>query len=158
MPFQILINIFIAVLWMFLQNDWSASTFTLGYLLGLGLIFMFRRSFNHSFYLRRVWALFVLFLIFNKELIHSSVVVIGQILRPKLNINPGIFQFDTELKSNWEITTLALLLMLTPGSVVMEVSPNGQTFYMHAMDIPISSDMVLSSKERFERAIMEVTR
>ena len=88
----------------------------------------------------------------------STIVVTGQILRPKLNITPGIFKLDTELESNWEITTLALLFMLTPGSVVVEVSPDSNTFYMHAMDIPVSSDMVLASKEKFEKAIMEVTR
>ncbi|QQK75027.1 Na+/H+ antiporter subunit E [Salicibibacter cibarius] len=158
MPFQILINLIIAFLWVTLQDDWSLPTFTLGYLLGLAILFLMRRFFNEKFYLHRIWALIVLFLIFMWELIHSTIVVTGQILRPKLNITPGIFKLETELESNWEITTLALLFMLTPGSVVVEVSPDRRTFYMHAMDIPISSDMVIASHTRFERAIMEVTR
>ncbi|AXF57274.1 Na+/H+ antiporter subunit E [Salicibibacter kimchii] len=158
MPFQILINLLIAFLWVTLQDDWSLPTFTLGYLLGLAIVFLLRRFFNEKFYLHRVWAIFVLFLIFLWELIHSTIVVTGQILRPKLNITPGVFKLETELESNWEITTLALLFMLTPGSVVIEVSPDRRTFYMHAMDIPISSDMVLASHVRFEKAIMEVTR
>ncbi len=40
----------------------------------------------------------------------------------------------------------------------MEVSPDGKTFYVHAMDIPESRDVVLQAKAVFEKAIMEVTR
>ena len=51
-----------------------------------------------------------------------------------------------------------MLLTLTPGSVVMEVNPEGDMFYIHAMDIEKSKEDVLRSIERFEKAIMEVTR
>ncbi|SDJ03494.1 Na+/H+ antiporter subunit E [Natribacillus halophilus] len=158
MAFQILINLIIALLWVSLQDDWSLPSFTMGYLLGLAIVFLMRRFFNEKFYLHRAWAIVVLLYLFIKELILSTIVVTGQILRPRLNITPGIFKLETDLESNWEITTLALLFMLTPGSVVVEVSPDRRTFYMHAMDIPVSSDMVLASHERFEKAIMEVTR
>ncbi|EZH65051.1 monovalent cation/H+ antiporter subunit E [Bacillaceae bacterium JMAK1] len=158
MPVQILLNLFIAALWMFLQDDWSISTFTLGYLLGLLLIWMTRRFFDQPFYLRRIWALIALLVLFIRELISSSILITRQILRPKLNITPGIFTLETTLETDLEITVLALLLMLTPGSVVIEVSEDGKTFYMHAMDIPDSSDMALRSKDKFEKAIMGVTR
>ena len=51
-----------------------------------------------------------------------------------------------------------MLITLTPGSVVMEISPNGKIFYIHAMDIPESSDAVLRSRDKFEAAIKKVTR
>lgn len=34
MAFQILLNLMIAFLWMFLNNDWTASGFIVGYVLG----------------------------------------------------------------------------------------------------------------------------
>lgn len=88
----------------------------------------------------------------------SSYTVLKQIMTPKLNITPGIFTYETQLETDWEITALALLLTLTPGSVVMEVNPEGDTFYIHAMDIETSKDAVLRSIGKFEQAIMEVTR
>ena len=51
-----------------------------------------------------------------------------------------------------------MLITLTPGSVVMEISPDGKTLYVHAMDIPESSDAVLKSTKAFEKAIKDVTR
>ena len=57
-----------------------------------------------------------------------------------------------------EVTTLAMLLTLTPGSVVMEVTPEGNMFYIHGMDLEQSKDALLQSLAKFEKAIMEVTR
>ena len=97
-------------------------------------------------------------LLFNWELLLSSYSVLKQIMTPNLTITPGIFTYKTELKGDWEVTALALLLTLTPGSVVMEVSEEGDLFYIHAMDMEESKDAVIRSIGKFEQAIMEVTR
>ena len=158
MPIQLLINIFIALLWMFLNDTWSILSLFTGYLVGLVVILSMRKFFPTRFYIITLFAVVKLFFVFIRELISSSVLVIRQILRPKLNITPGIFTMKTELEGEWEITLLALLLSLTPGSVVLEVSPDNKTFYIHAMDIPASSNAVLQAKDSFEKAIREVTR
>ena len=62
------------------------------------------------------------------------------------------------MKSDVEVTMLSLLLTLTPGSVVMEVSPEGDTLYIHAMDVEQSRDGLIKQLKNFEKAIMEVTR
>ncbi|WP_078382201.1 Na+/H+ antiporter subunit E [Sutcliffiella halmapala] len=158
MPVQLLINLTIAFLWMFLNDAWNVLTFFSGYLVGLAIIFGMRRFFPTSFYLKTIFAIIKLFLVFLRELISSSVLVISQIMQPKLKIRPGVFTIKTELEGEWEITLLALLLTLTPGSVVLEVSQSGKEFTIHAMDIPASSDSVRRAKDTFERAIKEVTR
>lgn len=157
---QLLLNILIAFLWVLLQDEDSFQFSTLfgGFLIGLGIIYVMRRFFFKEFYLRRVYAAFKLLLIFIRELITSSVLIITQILSPRINITPGIFTYKTKLKGDWEITALSLLLMLTPGSVVIEVSPSNDVFYIHAMDIPKSKNAVLRAMTKFENAIMEVTR
>ncbi|MEG6522289.1 Na+/H+ antiporter subunit E [Desulfotomaculum sp. 1211_IL3151] len=158
LPAQVLLNLFIAFLWMFLQDEWKVLTFFSGYLIGMALIFSMRRFFSTVFYAKRLIAVVKLFFIFIKELVLSSILVIRQILRPRINITPGIFRLTTELKGDWEITTLTLLLTLTPGSVVMEVVPEENLCYIHVMDIPESRDAVLHATKSFEKAIMEVTR
>src|SRR5699024_12591069 len=61
--------------------------------------------------------------------------VLKTILTPKLDLKPGIFRYETVLRGEWEVPLIALLLTLTPGSVVMEVMPEGNVFYVHAMEI-----------------------
>lgn len=158
MPMQVLVNLFIGFLWMFLQDNWSVLTFFSGYLFGLIVLFILRRYFPTKFYPVTLLAILKLFVVFIYELFTSSILVIRQVMRPKMNITPGIFTLETELEGDLEITLLALLLTLTPGSVVVEVSSDNKRFYIHAMDIPESSDAVLRSKTKFEDAIKKVTR
>ncbi|MBK1678693.1 Na+/H+ antiporter subunit E, partial [Rhodospirillum rubrum] len=107
MGHQILLNIIIAVVWMFLNNNWSPQQFIVGYLIGILLIYLLRRFWPNDFYLRKLWSVILLLLLFLSELFKSSITVIGQIIRPKLNVRPGIFAYTTELKSDWEITVLS---------------------------------------------------
>lgn len=160
MPAQFLINLLIAFLWMmFVDEDvLRFSTFFTGFIVGALIVFLMHRFFGEQFYLRRFYAVVKLVLIFNSELIQSSVFVIKHILSPKVHIKPGIFRYETVLRGEWEVPALALLLTLTPGSVVMEVSPEGNVFYIHAMDIEQSRDDLIRSLGKFEKAIMEVTR
>lgn len=160
MSFQFLLNLFIAFLWMLLidEDELRFSTFFVGFLVGIVIVFFMRRFFDQQFYLRRLFLVFKLIFIFISELFQSSVFVLKHILSPKLNLKPGIFTYETALRSDWEVTTLALLLTLTPGSVVMEVTPEGNVFYIHAMDLENSRDFLVRSLKKFEKAIMEVTR
>ena len=160
MPAQLLLNLFIAFLWMLLmdEDELKFTTFFAGFLVGIGIIFFMHRFFGTQFYLRRLYATIKLLFIFISELTKSSIVVLKQILSPKLKIKPGIFKYETVLESDSEVTMLSLLLTLTPGSVVMEVSPEGNVLYIHAMDVEKSRDGLLMQLHNFERAIMEVTR
>lgn len=160
MPAQFLFNLFIAFLWMLLQDEDELyiTTFFGGFLVGIGILFLMHRFFGTQFYLKRLFSIVKLIFIFISELATSSVLISSQILSPKLKIKPGIFTYRTELRGDFEITTLAMLLTLTPGSVVMEVNPEGDMFYIHAMDIEKSKADVLRSIKNFEKAIMEVTR
>ncbi|MFA1819393.1 Na+/H+ antiporter subunit E [Virgibacillus oceani] len=160
MPAQFLTNLFIAFLWMLLmdENEWHFSTFFAGYLVGILIVFVMHRFFGAQFYLRRFFALIKLILIFIRELSSSSVFVIKHIVKKEVTVKPGIFYYETDLRGEWEVTLLALLLTLTPGSVVMEVTPEGDAFYVHAMDIKESRENLLRSLAKFEKAIMEVLR
>ncbi|GIQ70147.1 Na(+)/H(+) antiporter subunit E [Xylanibacillus composti] len=158
MAIQLLMNMLIAFVWMFFHNAWDFGTFVLGYLVGLGLLFTLRRFLPNELYFRRAYAIVKLILLFIKELVLSSWFVIREVLRPKLNIRPGIIAVPTRLKSDWEITTFACLITLTPGTLALEVSPEGDVLYIHSMDIPDTEEVVRQMKETFEEAIMEVTR
>lgn len=160
MAMQFILNLFIATLWLLLQDEVTPqfSTFLMGFVVGMGILYAMHRFYGNQFYMRRVFSIIKLLWLFNWELFLSSYSVLRQITTPKLNITPGIFTYKTVLEGDWEITALALLLTLTPGSVVMEVSEEGDVFYIHAMDIEQSKDAVIRSIGKFEQAIMEVTR
>nr|WP_279402050.1 Na+/H+ antiporter subunit E [Piscibacillus salipiscarius] len=107
---------------------------------------------------RTSWKIISLILLFIKELIISTWNIVKLVYKPKLDVEPGIFALPTELRSNWEITLLANLISLTPGTLSVAVSDDYTTIYIHAMDMPDVEEEINEIKNTFERAIMEVTR
>lgn len=117
MAIQIIFNLLIAVLWMFMTESYTFVTFLIGYIIGIALLFLLRRFIPDAFYFKRVLLMIKLILLFLKELIGSTWQIAKLVYKPKLNVEPGIFALPTELRTNWEITLLANLISLTPGTL-----------------------------------------
>ncbi|QKP73245.1 Na+/H+ antiporter subunit E [Bacillus amyloliquefaciens] len=158
MAFQLLLNVLLAVCWMLLTNSLSAAGFMTGFIAGLAALFFFRRFFSRPFYIWKIWSVIKLALIFIKELYLANVSVLKTVISPKLNIRPGIFAFKTELTEDWEITLLSLLITLTPGTLVMDISDDRSILYIHAMDIEDAEKAIHDIRVSFEKAIQEVSR
>ncbi|XQY91231.1 Na+/H+ antiporter subunit E [Metabacillus sp. HB246100] len=158
MAFQILLNFFLAFIWMFLSNDYSSLAFFKGFFFGGLVIVVLRRFFTHRIYFLNIIAVIKLLFIFLSELIKSNFAVLKVILSPKLTIQPGIFALETDLEKDWEITILSNLITLTPGTLVVEVSEDNKTLYIHAMDIGDVEQAKLDIKNTFEKAIKDVSR
>lgn len=158
MSFQILLNVFLAFLWMFLSSNYSVSRFIIGYLLGLLVIIALRKFFKNRLYIDRVWATVKLTILFIKELILANVSVLKLVIQPKLQLQPAFFKYDTVLQEEWEITLLSSLITLTPGTVVVHVSDDSKSLFIHVIDSNDIDETIDSIKNSFEKAILEVSR
>ena len=158
MAFQILLNFFLALLWMFLSGNFSANGFLIGFILGALALFMMRRFFTGRLYLERVWSVIKLALLFIKELVLANIAVLKVVLRPKLEMQPAFFKYETALTQEWELTLLSSLITLTPGTVVVHISDDNKFLYIHAIDAADIDETVASIRDSFEKAILEVSR
>jgi multicomponent Na+:H+ antiporter subunit E len=158
MAFQVLLNILIAVIWMFLQNSYTFPDFLIGYLIGILVLFLLRRFLVFDFYFRRVWAIIKLLWLFLIELIKANIDVVRVVLKPKMDIEPGIVACRTKLETEFEISILAALISLTPGTVSMDFSEDNKTIFIHSIDVPDKEEMIEEIHMTFERAILEVTK
>ncbi|MEK5147848.1 MAG: Na+/H+ antiporter subunit E [Psychrobacillus psychrotolerans] len=158
MAFQILLNVLIALTWMFLSVSFKPTTFIVGYLIGLLMLFMLRKSFSSRFYMDRLWAVVKLTSLFLKELVMSNFSVLKLIIQPTMPIRPAIFAMPTVLEQDWEITLLSSLITLTPGTVVIDISDDNKTLYIHSLDFEDIDEAIDSIRNTFEKAILEVSR
>ena len=158
MALQILLNFFLAFVWMFMTVSFSPAGFAIGFIVGLGIIILMRRFFSYRLYTSRIWAVISLILLFFKELLMSSIQVLRIVIKPKMNLKPAIFELETELEQDWEITLLSALITLTPGTLVVGISNDQKRLYIHALDFDDIDEAVNSIKDTFERAILEVSR
>ena len=158
MAFQILLNVTLAFLWMFLSGRINPNGFVIGFLLGALAILMMRRFFNERLYLERLWSVFKLCVLFFKELVLANIAVLKVVLKPKLDMQPAFFKYETNLTEEWELTLLSSLITLTPGTVVVHISDDNKYLYIHAIDAADVEETIDSIRNSFERAIMEVSR
>jgi len=69
------------------------------------------------------------------ELVLSSLRVAVDVCRPRLDVCPGVVGIPLRATTDAEITVLANLISLTPGTLSLDVSPDRRTLYVHAMDL-----------------------
>lgn len=157
MSLQIILNLVLALIWILLVNSITIIDFFIGYVIGIILLYFFRRFLNFDFYFYRVIALFKLVIIFTKELIITNIDVAKLVLSKDMKLNPGIIVLPTELKSSWEIATLASIISLTPGTLSMAFSDDGKIIYIHSLHIEDKEEAIRKLKSTFEKRIMEVS-
>ncbi|WP_221565726.1 Na+/H+ antiporter subunit E [Alkalihalobacillus sp. TS-13] len=158
MAFQLLINLVIGLIWMFLMESYDFVTFLIGFVLGIFLLFLLNRFIPDTFYIRYIIAIVKLVFLFAKELLISNIEVLKMVYKPKMDMQPGIIALPIDLKTNWEITMLANLITLTPGTLTVDVSADNKFLYIHAMDLPDVDETINQIKGTFEKAIKDVTR
>jgi multicomponent Na+:H+ antiporter subunit E len=158
MTFQLILNLLIGVIWMFLSESYSFASFLVGFVIGAALLFLLNRFIPDSYYFKHVKAIGYLIFLFLKELILANIEVLKWVYKPKLDFQPGIIALPIDVKKNWEITLLANLITLTPGTLSVDVSRDQRYIYIHAIDLPDVNQTIVGIKDTFEKAIREVTR
>ncbi|HDE0742527.1 TPA: Na+/H+ antiporter Mnh2 subunit E, partial [Staphylococcus aureus] len=67
--------------------------------------------------------------------------------------------YETRLTSDWAITFLTILIIITPGSTVIRISQGSKKFFIHSIDVSEKEkDSLLRSIKHYEDLILEVSR
>ncbi|MCE3398934.1 Na+/H+ antiporter subunit E, partial [Staphylococcus aureus] len=111
-----MVNLLVAIIWLFVTDSYTLNNFVLGFLFGLILVYLLHRVMPGRFYLVRIYRIIVLILTFLSELIKANFDVLKIILKPNITNKPGFFVYETDLKTDWQIVLLSNLITLTPGT------------------------------------------
>lgn len=157
MAVQFLINVALTILWCIITMSFSFGNFVLGFLFGTFAVFIMRPFLPGRFYLRPLFKSISLAFIFIIELIKANIHVFKIVISKEINITPAFFAYPTELTKAWEISLLSQMITLTPGTVVVAVSDDQKTLYIHAIDFSNLEDEIEGIRSSFEAAIKEVS-
>ncbi len=67
------------------------------------------------------------------QIVLANIDVAYRVLHPKMPIDPFIIEFETPLRSDFSLVTLANSITLTPGTITISVEPEKGTFRVHAI-------------------------
>lgn len=156
MAAQFIVNLLVAIIWLFVTDSYTLNNFVLGFLFGLILVYLLHHVMPGRFYLVRIYRIIVLILTFLSELIKANFDVLKIILKPSITNKPGFFVYETDLKKDWQIVLLSNLITLTPGTVVLGISDDRKKIYIHAIDFSTKEEEVESIKSSLEKVVRKV--
>lgn len=151
-------NVLFAIIWVAISGSATFLNFVFGFFISALAIGLVREQADGLSYLKRIGRIGSLVMLFFKELALSAFKVAVLVTRPKLDIKPGIFAFPLTVDRDFEITLLANLITLTPGTLSVDVSEDRRFLYVHAIDC---SDIAATRRDiadGFERKILEAFR
>lgn len=149
------INLLMAIVWAAITGSASLHNLIFGFVLSTLALGLIREQINGTGYIRRVIRIASLAWLFFVELAKSAWKVAVMVVSPRLDIKPGIFAFPLTVTRDFEITLLANLITLTPGTLSVDVSADKKTLYVHAIDCADPDAARRDIAEGFERKIRE---
>lgn len=153
-----LLNVLLAVAWAFVTGSFTAINLVFGFVLASVALWVIREQFGTVSYLRRTWRILNLIGLFVWELVLSALRVATTVLKPDMDLKPAFIAFPLTVDRDFEITILANLITLTPGTLSVDVSNDRRTLYIHALDGSDPEGLRRDIATGFEHKIMEAFR
>jgi multicomponent Na+:H+ antiporter subunit E len=152
-------NLLLALAWVVLTRQFSAANFALGFAIGFGALWLAERVLEPSLYFKKAIEAIGFVIFFVIEVIKANLKVAYIVVNPWYPLRPGIVAIPLDARTDGEITLLANLITLTPGSLSIDVSADRKVLYVHIVEIGEHPDQFRRKiKERLERRLLEVMR
>ncbi len=102
------------------------------------------------------WLLLLGFLL--KEMLLSALSVAWLVVQPRLRLRPTIIAYPLTVTTDTQITLLANLVTLTPGTLSIDVSDDRKTLLIHVLDVGDPEALIGRIASGFEAKVLGVTR
>lgn len=155
-----LINLGLAAIWAsFIKVDPSID-FALGFVVGVGVLGVIYRD-----YLRRNLALLIFVPYVLWQILRSNLSMAWTVLQPekelKQRLNPAIVAIPLTVSTDLEITLLATIITLTPGTLSIDLGTSTageRVLYVHSLLAENPEEFRDEILANFEQPVLKITR
>lgn len=155
-------NLLLAFLWAAMIEDFSIGSLAIGFALGFAVLFIARSLFREEGYFRDLAELVGLAGFFVLELVLANIRMAYFVIMPLNRIRPGVIAIPLESMTDTELTVLANLITLTPGTLSVDAWRDPQSgrrvLYVHVMSYRDADEVRNSIKRGFERRVLGALR
>lgn len=152
------VNLLFTFAWGAVTGSFTLVNLILGFCLGGLALFLIREQVGTYSYYNRAIRVLLLFGTFIYELLLSALRVARILISPRINLKPRIIAYPLTVDRDFEITLLANLITLTPGTLSVDISTDRKFLFIHCIDAPDQEATIKDIKQSFERRIMEAFR
>ncbi|KAF0810293.1 cation antiporter [Alcanivorax sp. S71-1-4] len=151
-------NIILALIWVGITGEFSSANLVIGFVLGYVILAFAMRDVKHfTHYASKVPKVIRFVGFFVRELVMSNLRVAYDVLTPTHYMRPAVIAVKLEARTDGEITILANLISLTPGTLSLDVSSDRSVLYLHVMYLD-DEEAVHASIKALEARVLEILR
>ena len=156
----LLINLLVAVIWLFLSNRRSTTDFFIGFIVGFFMLALFGSLLpNGGAYPRRCVAVARFALIFIKEFVRANLSVARTVLFERTeSLQPNFIRYDVSQLRRGEILLLSYCITLTPGTTTVSVSDDFKELVIHALNASAPETVRWQIEEQIIQPMLRFTR
>tara|TARA_R110000850_G_scaffold190308_2_gene316208 strand:- start:44429 stop:44905 length:477 start_codon:yes stop_codon:yes gene_type:complete len=155
---KFLSNILLTFIWVALTGSIAFLNFLFGFVLSFLILWVITIGRGESKYFKILPKVIAFIFFFLYELIKANIQVAYDVITPKFYMKPGIIKVPLDAESDLEITLLANLISLTPGTLSLDVSNDKKVLYVHGMYVSDKEKFIQGIKQGFERRLLEILR
>ncbi len=151
-----LLSVLLVLLWLLLNNSATPGQLLLGTLFGV-LIPLFTRRFwpNRGEVARPGRALHLAGRVL-WDIVVANFVVARVVLGPASAVRPVFVRVPLEVKGDFAITVLLMVISLTPGTLTADLDPERRYLLVHALSEDDPQALLRQIKDRYEAPIKEI--
>lgn len=153
-----LLNLLLALLWAAAVGSVDTAHLVVGFVAGYLVLWLARPALAPTTYFAKLPRAVSFAAFFGWELVLSNLRVAWDVVTPRARRRPGVVAVPLDATTDAEITLLANLVTLTPGTLSLDVSPDRRTLYVHAMFVDDPDQVRRAIKHGFERRVLELLR
>lgn len=154
-----LLNILLTFVWVALTGQLNYTNFVFGFIVGFFLLwFLNRKRTSNQDYFMRVPKILAFIMYFLYDMLKANIEVAMDVVTPNYNMKPGIIKFEMDAKTDFEITMLANMVAMTPGTLVIDISKDKKYMYIHVMYLKDIARFKRNLKQRTEKKLLEIIR
>ena len=151
-----LMPVFLLLAWLMLNMSTSFGQVLLGIVLAFGLIWAAKSLRPLSAQPKRWWSVWRLLRVVVFDIVRSNIAVTRLIWNTDHKMVSGFIDVPLTIKDPHGLAMLACVLTYTPGSVWVEISPDGSHLHMHVLDLKDELDWVRLVRDRYEVHLKEI--
>ncbi|WP_437922262.1 Na+/H+ antiporter subunit E [Sphingobacterium sp. LRF_L2] len=153
-----LMNLLLSGIWVALTGSMYYTNFLFGFMLGFFVLWIMNRNEIDQRYFYRVPKIISFILYFIFEVVKANVQVAFDVVTPKYFFKPGIVKYPLQASTDFEINLLTTMLSLTPGTLILDISEDKKTMYIHVMYLSDPEKFVKQTKMGLERRLLAILR
>jgi multicomponent Na+:H+ antiporter subunit E len=153
------INLILTLVWSGLLGGITLANLVSGFVVSYFLLWLVTRGQRgHDGYFGKLPRVLGFIGYYLWELVKSNAIIAYDVLTPTHHMRPGVVAVPLEAMTDLEITVLANLITMTPGTLSLDVSPDRGTLFVHAMYIDDPDTLRREIKENFESRVLALLR